>query len=206
MLKGVECDIGIHDRAMKWARPVLEQWLRVHRDYMEETGFSDSLYWYTERTNIGALAGAVWRCGGYAVEEYGALKGKDADESNGRVDLFFMLSDYEVVVEAKQCWIYLSKNNRRDFHLDISKAIEVALSDIRRTQDSLNHKYAIGIVFFPTYAKDLEESRESMGRFLDAIKSTDCSFYALLQNTSGDSLISVNDEHCDAIAMVGVRI
>ena len=206
MLLGMECDIKIYDRKLKWIRPVLEQWLRVHRDYIEEAGFSDSLYWYTERTNIGALAGAVWRCGGYAVEEYGALKGKDAHESSGRVDLFFMLSEHEVVIEAKQCWMYLATNARRDFQLAISKRLEEAVSDIRRTQESLAHQNAIGIVFFPTYAKDFEGAQESMERFIDAIKATECSFYSLLWNTSENSLVSVNDEHCDAIAMVGVRI
>ncbi|SEL81021.1 hypothetical protein SAMN05216214_1254 [Atopomonas hussainii] len=203
---GIESEVKIHSKKLSWLKPVLEQWLRVHRDYIESNNCDDSLYWYNERANVGALAGAIWRSGGFALEEFGAIKGKEEDESKGRVDLFFQYAGKQVVAEAKQSWVYLTGNKKRDFRSLIDKALNSARSDIIRTQGSLEHQYGLGLVFLPTYTKDLENSKEEMGRFLAEINSTECDFFAWLKNTSGENLISYNNEYCDAVALIGVSV
>ncbi|HHJ19511.1 MAG TPA: hypothetical protein ENJ84_06745, partial [Gammaproteobacteria bacterium] len=79
---GFDVDYIINKKSLYWIEPIIVQWLRVHRDYIEEFDFKDSLYWYNERGNISALAGAVWRCSGFALEEYSSEKGKDEEKSN----------------------------------------------------------------------------------------------------------------------------
>ncbi|WP_067586614.1 hypothetical protein [Endozoicomonas ascidiicola] len=200
---GIESEIKIKNKSIKWLAPVLEQWLRVHRDYIEANDCEDSLYWYNERANVGALAGAIWRSGGYALEEFGAQKGKDDEVSNGRVDLYFQYSGRDVVVEAKQSWVYLAPKSRRDFRSLIDTAIGEANDDIRRTQDSLEYEFGLGLAFLPTYSKDSNQTEDAMDRFHREIKNTNCDFYVWLKNTSGKSLIGSKGDCCDAIALIG---
>lgn len=204
---GIQSKIKINKKKrLAWIEPILEQWLRIHRDYLEANDCEDSLFWYNERANVGALAGAIWRSGGYALEEFGAMKGKGEDESSGRVDLYFQYAGRQAVVEAKQSWIYLAPNSRRDFRGLIDKALENARADIIRTQDSLEHEYGFGLAFLPTYAKDSETSDDAMKRLYSEVLKTDCDFFVWMKNTSGDHLISSNGEYCDAIALIGVEV
>lgn len=200
---GIDSEIKFKNKKIKWIKPILEQWLRVHRDYIEASDCTDSLFWYNERANVGALAGAVWRSGGYALEEFGATKGKDEDISNGRVDLFIQYAGRQILAEAKQSWIYLAPNSRRDFRNLIDKTLGEARADIKRTQDSLDHEFGFGLAFLPTYSKDPDTSEEAMKRFYLEVKETECDFYVWLKNTSGDHLIGKDDDYCDAIALIG---
>ena len=200
---GIEFEIKIRNRKLKWIEPILKQWLRVHRDYIEANNCEDSLYWYNERANVGALAGAIWRSGGYALEEFGAMKGKGDDASKGRVDLFFQYAGRSSAVEAKQAWVYLAENSRKDFRSLIDKTVENARADIARTQDSLDHQFGLGLSFLPTYSNVLEESEDAMKRFYSEVTNTECDFYVWMRNVSGDNLISDKGEYCDAIALIG---
>ena len=65
----------------------------------------DCLYWYNERATVGSLAGAIWRTGGFAVEEYREPKKRKGKHYMGRTDLWFSLGENNrkcYVVEAKQ--------------------------------------------------------------------------------------------------------
>lgn len=201
---GIDSEVSIRNKKIQWLKPVLEQWLRVHRDYMEANDCEDSLFWYNERANVGAMAGAIWRSGGYALEEFGATKGKEADASSGRVDLFFQYAGRQAVVEAKQSWVFLAPSSRRDFRSLIDETLDKAISDIRRTQDSLEHEFGFGFAFLPTYSKEPDASEEAMIRFHSEVKETDCDFYVWLRNTSGKHLVARKGECCDAIALIGV--
>jgi hypothetical protein len=203
---GIESKIKIKNNKIQWLKPILEQWLRVHRDYIEANDCDDSLFWYNERANVGALAGAIWRSGGYALEEFGTTKGKDEEASNGRVDLFFQYAGRESVAEAKQSWVYLAHNSRRDFRKLIDKTIKKAQDDITRTQNSLEHEFGFGLAFLPTYSKDPDTAKEAMERFHSYVKKTKCDFYVWLRNTSGEHLIGSKGDYCDAIALIGTLV
>ncbi len=69
-------------------------------------------------TNVRPLVSSreLWRAGGWAFEEYSALKsfptrGKQISKS-GRVDIMFGLHKVEYVAEAKQCWPNLADPQR----------------------------------------------------------------------------------------------
>lgn len=55
--------IQINNTKVKWVAPILEQWIRIHKEYVEQYKFKDCLYWYNERANVSAFAGAVWKAG-----------------------------------------------------------------------------------------------------------------------------------------------
>ena len=203
---GIEYQIKINKAELQWLKPLLEGWLRVHRDYLEANDCTDSLYWYNERANIGALAGAIWRSGGYALEEYGAVKGKGADASMGRVDLFFKYAGQNVTVEAKQKWVKLIDSNSCDFKSLIAESIADAVKDIKRTQNASGNGCGLGIAFLPTYSKSIENENKSMRNYCDAIELTNCDFYVWMKNVTGKSLVSSINNHCNAIALVGVMV
>lgn len=78
-----------HKSEFRKLRPFFEEWLKLNRDYIELTESGDNLYWYNERSNVSAIAGAVWRRGGFAQEEFSSEKGPKSDRKMGRVDLYF---------------------------------------------------------------------------------------------------------------------
>ncbi len=201
---GVSTELMIYNEKIKWLEPVLVQWLRLNRDYMENYECTDSLYWYNERANVGAFAGAVWRSGGFALEEFVALKGKGETEGSGRVDLFINYAGHEIICEAKKKWIYLATNNKKDLSESINDTNQLALKDVAHTQNSFDAELGLAISFFPTYSKQGVDVQSSLNQFREAIKSVECSFYAWFKNDSGISLTNSNNEVCDAVAIVGV--
>jgi len=58
---GVESDYFVSDEIL-WIEPILIQWLKINREYLEEYDCDDCLYWYNERASISSVAGAVWSC------------------------------------------------------------------------------------------------------------------------------------------------
>ena len=74
-----------------WNKMILE-WHRVIEDYGRLVG-DDAPYWYNERANISILAGAAWRSGKLALEEFGHEKSDKkgqyrGDRWMGRCDLW----------------------------------------------------------------------------------------------------------------------
>lgn len=187
----------------KWIKPILQTWLRVNRDYIEEHQMEDALYWYNERANVGALAGAIWRSGGYALEEFSAVKGKESQENNKRVDLYFRYGSKNVICEAKQYWVNLPDNNKKDFSLLISNTQEKALSDIRKTNEYFEMKTAFGIGFYPTYSTAKDDGVAVLNKFRTAVKSCDADFFAWFELDTNFTLRAENQQCCNAVALIG---
>jgi hypothetical protein len=98
-------DIGsnqiiIKDNGPLFMQPVIKQLFINYAEYSNKHK-NDALYWYNERTNVGALAGAIWQQNGMALEEYGAKKGNPESKWQGRVDLFFTIGKINVISECK---------------------------------------------------------------------------------------------------------
>jgi hypothetical protein len=83
---------------------LLKKWFRILNDW--ESDGQDAAYWYNERATTSTLAAAVWRCNGFALEEYRCSRLYGKQERLGRADLWFKLAGdtSEYVVEAKQAW------------------------------------------------------------------------------------------------------
>lgn len=80
------------------------KWEEILKEYEKKYESMDSIHWYLERTNVGALATSAWLCGGVSLEEY-TTKKENSKEYNGRCDLYFHINDLKAVCESKMKWI-----------------------------------------------------------------------------------------------------
>ena len=125
-------------------RPVLKAWLTIHQDFSKKVKDEDALYFYNERATLSTLAGAAWKCGFYALEEYASYKTKKRKLKNGRTDLWLRKNDHtEYVIEAKQVYVSMSPAASKT-----EDKIVTALDEAKRdAKASRNQKQGLGIVF-----------------------------------------------------------
>lgn len=107
MTKRLRAGVRFRDGSdLRQLEPVLKNWVNAVEEYT--TAFEgDACWWYTERANVGVLAGAAWRTKGWlALEEFSTLKRDDRGElRNGRCDLYLLNKDeggLSFAFEAKQ--------------------------------------------------------------------------------------------------------
>lgn len=151
---------------------IVEEWVLAHERFARFSP-NDAAYWYTERTNIGILAGAAWRCGLVALEEFqttkdNRLSAKKADQKvwKGRCDLWLAQGSHEEVVEAKYCAKSMRSNGIAD---TAANALERAVQDARHSRWKAD-MLATGIVFMPIYSNvRLSESSEVMTESINAV-------------------------------------
>ena len=98
-------------------KPILDTWRNLNLEYLQRHDDGDIPWWYGERTAVGFLAGATWKCGGVALEEWQTKKADKlnakSDGRNGRCDLYILPKDFKagtgLVCEAKKIVIRLEK-------------------------------------------------------------------------------------------------
>lgn len=89
----------------------------------------DVPWWYNERAAVSIFAGAIWKAGGFAFEEFADEKhrapgkGKQERRFHGRVDLYANIKGQEFIFEAKQC-----SSGASSIGADRSKKIEDRLA------------------------------------------------------------------------------
>ena len=128
---------NIHGKA-HW-QTILEKWINVSKNYCELHP-GDLPFWYTERSDLSQLAGAVWKTGGHALEEFSAVKGWGRSYRKGRIDLYFKFNDgFCCTVESKKCW--------RNAISSVSKKLDEAKKDAIESRKSAGTKTAIALVF-----------------------------------------------------------
>ena len=114
----------------------------------EWSSVKDTPWWYNERALVSLFAGAVWRCGGDAFEEFSNEKRRSRKIGNGRIDLWFTVGKGEFNAEAKQSWLY-SDQEKRSRSL-IAEARANAVADANRCipdgRTRLAMIFAIGLV------------------------------------------------------------
>lgn len=154
-------------------------WADNMKTYEEKYDSTDSIHWYLERTNIGALASAVWMGGGVAIEEYGSAKGVE-EKYSGRNDLYFHIGDIKAVAEAKLVWAKVGyapgyeimlTDLVRDAIDPIDKAVENAESDISKVITEHDKFVA---VFVNTYHKsEYKENVKALTIIEDHLRKID---------------------------------
>tara|TARA_R110002073_G_scaffold293075_4_gene458588 strand:+ start:4999 stop:5634 length:636 start_codon:yes stop_codon:yes gene_type:complete len=202
---GFEHKSRIYTEQLNFLEPILNEWVRVNRDIREQTG--TNLNWFNERANLSALAGAVWRCGGVAVEEYSSPKGEEG--SMGRIDLFFKFNNKAVICESKHRWLFLpSYLDGKDFIGEIERDLELencnAKDDISHTLQSRKNKcdFGLAITYYVPYWKGSESRHQALG-LKKQIEELKCDFYAYLECTGFDPLVNSKGEGYSSILMVG---
>jgi len=109
----------------------------------------DTAYWYNERSNIGVLSGAAWRCGRIALEEFQQKKGyRNRQKKNGRCDLWIATEDDDELIEAKFKWIAM-----RSTHVEriVNSVMGSAKKAAKQTRGNDTDANAIAVGFFPIY-------------------------------------------------------
>jgi len=197
-------NIDIKDQSLKFLKPVLQKWISVHKIYTEKS--KNLNYLHNERANLSALAGAIWRCGGVALEEYAARKGEK--NSSGRIDLYFGYEGKHIICEAKQKWIYLPKSQTKTdyWQRDIKPSLEEAKQDAQDTKKANSVDITLGITFIvPHWDKNFsnEEPPNSMNILKEQLVGMDCSFYAYSENIDNVHISSNTDDAYNSVILVG---
>jgi hypothetical protein len=94
------------DDALRDWEGLFEEWTLLVERYCRLVP-GEAPYWHTERANVGLLAGAAWRCGWLALEEFHSTKGDKSETWRGRLDLALHTPTHGYAIEAKQGWPYL---------------------------------------------------------------------------------------------------
>ena len=152
---------------------LLEEWMLTIERYCRIMDGGDAPYFYNERANVGLLAGAAWRCGWVALEEFQSLKGyRNQKKTNGRIDLWLATERDEELVEAKYNLLSL---NSIDMEKQVASTMLEAQKDAKRSGGVYPDLNAIAIGFFPVYATlgRTDDIDEVIGDALDIFKGYD---------------------------------
>lgn len=150
---------------------IIEEWILLIDRFCRITD-GDTPYWYNERANIGVLAGACWRAGYVALEEFQYEKGYvNKPKWTGRADLWFEGDKTSILVEAKYKCISL---NSRDHIQTITPILECALKDAKQSKGGLKDLTAMGMVFVPVYiptSADIDKVNERIHALIQIIQN-----------------------------------
>lgn len=204
-LFGVDGKIVVknHNNKFRKLRPIFEEWLKINRDYIELTESNDNLYWYNERTNISAIAGAVWRRGGFAKEEFASEKGHKSERKMGRVDLYFHFQGLDVICEAKHLFLYLPEVNRKCLKTKIENNLNAAFDDLTTTTAATQYEdMGLALSFIVPYFMEGANIEDTESELDTALKELDCSFYVSFKSINEDI---VNTMGCtyNTVVLVG---
>lgn len=171
----------IRSRNLRTMNRVLNRWIQSNVLLAIAWKSSDDVpWWYNERASLSVFAGAVFRTGGIAFEEYiedkrkANLRGKLGKPYRGRTDIYFQLGSSEFIGEAKQ-WYSGATSMSSDPAICIKRRLKAACNEVRRTKPYGQRR--VGILFAipyikKTYKGDLTDRVE---RWIDEIKKVDCS-------------------------------
>ena len=147
---------------MKSLHLILDKWKSLMQD--PQWGKDDAPWWYNERALLSLLAGAVWKCGEWAFEEFATNKrtitkrGKHKRRA-GRGDIMFQIGKDTFIAEAKQCWPILGYRNRNAI-----STVKEALHEARIQSARLpSEGQKLGIVFaVPCLHESKQEDSEKI--------------------------------------------
>jgi hypothetical protein len=166
------------NRELRSLRAVLQEWVRLNRLLgLQWSRYTRDLpWWYNERALLSVFAGAIWRTGGNAFEEFSDLKhkGKRQPKGHGRVDIWFETSGNEFRGEAKNAEIPITKEAKQ---LDRLHALmRRAVADARSNPADGGKSRRLAITFATPYLKATipkEQHRDKILRFLSLAKTVD---------------------------------
>jgi hypothetical protein len=164
---------------------LLWEWVTIQERSIRIWKGEDALWWYGERTALGAFAGSIWRSGGFVLEEYSTQKlspegrARSKKEScAGRGDMDFELGGQHFSIEAKSCWARMSVEGR--FLQSVQDALEAAKRDAYRSQ--LPPGYSrLAVVFcapscVPRYGDSIQDLISACVRAARNVKGCACAW------------------------------
>jgi len=135
-------------RLSHW-QSVLDGWCKIHEEYCSLVQ-GDAIYWNIERSNLGALAGAAWRLGWAALEEFPQPKNLKRKRFGGRADLFLKSPKHEDYVESKMTWMTLRRGQVTPAD-GVLRGLTSACKDASALHLTKSSERRVGIVFAVPY-------------------------------------------------------
>jgi hypothetical protein len=135
---------GIQVGALKSLKPVLNEWrdLTALENWFFE---QDATWWNKERATLSVFAGAIWRSGGLALEEFATEKTLKFEPKAGRCDICFRFKRSIFLGEAKQDWPLLVSADMQKNINQTNSIVRKACSEALHTKDATATH--LGIVF-----------------------------------------------------------
>lgn len=116
---------------LRCLHPVLERWCKINNQLGREWSSANDAPWcYNERASVSVFAGAIWRSGEAAFEEYSELKRAKKQLATGRIDLWFSARMDYFWAEAKFCSIPFTRTGTQINRVQTS--MKLAKADVRR--------------------------------------------------------------------------
>ncbi|PQJ67143.1 hypothetical protein [Photobacterium angustum] len=163
----VSSGVHIRDESLLSYRSLLLSWIECIQDYISVWDGDDLPYWYNERANVGILAGAAWRSGMIALEEFQTIKvADDGEDSKGRNDLYLADKSIGAFIEAKVSFPNIL--NKKQYTNLVKSQLFGALSDVRKIKDEGEK---IGVVFVAPYSQSDRANDEDVSKFIEALPS-----------------------------------
>jgi hypothetical protein len=153
---------------------LLEEWLLANERYCRIMDGEDAPFIYNERSNVGILAGAAWRCGRVSLEEFQQEKGhKNKPKWNGRADLYMASEESEELIEAKFSWLNLRSN---EMNTQAKKVLNSAIDDAKKTRGTNPEIRCIGVAFLPVWIPCTSEPEveEKISTAITSLCELDC--------------------------------
>jgi len=162
-------------KGLKHWEPLLEEWLLCIERYCRVAKGEDAPFVYTERANIGLLAGAAWRCGRVALEEFQYEKGyRNKKKWNGRADLYLASEDTDEMIEGKFAWLSLSSTSSAQKR--IKSTLSIAMRDAKKTKGGHEGTTCLGVAFLPTWipAKNRDKLEDKIHATIALLPTLGC--------------------------------
>lgn len=134
------------NRKFQILEPILKKWQKLNNDVLSCD--EDVAWWYNERASLSVFAGAVWKCGGWAFEEFSIERGNQSarKKAHGRCDIQFEFKNRKYIGEAKQTWLTLGKKGSKGIQKKVEKDLCSARSQIQQIHEPGNQRIAMTFV------------------------------------------------------------
>lgn len=179
---------GIKVKGLSKLKPILLEYLKINKETVELWNYEDLPWWYNERANLSLFTGAVWKKGGYALEEYTSDKVSIIKKYQGRNDLYFYFNKKDYILEAK----VLSQNGNsksETIQRRVNKIINLAIEDVRINKlEFFANK--MGIVFvIPYFLKKSTSIENDFNNFIKSIMKSNYSALGWLYSEKANELV-----------------
>ncbi len=139
----------------------------------------DVPWWYNERASLSLFAGAIWKAGGIAFEEFSSEReaprgtgGTTVVRRLGRIDLYFSFQGEDFVAEAKQCWPRVG-SRAQSSKGEIERMLQQASADVQTVPAAYGQRLAL-VFASPYFPKaELGDAQECLSKWKQAVESVD---------------------------------
>ncbi len=173
---------GINPGSLVSLDSILRAWIKTNRKFVK--AWAPDVPWrYNERASLSILAGAIWRKGGLALEEFTTEKRPWRLHSKrlskiyrwGRSDFYFELGELECEIEAKFYRPKIGKINDKIETIQkcLLKKLEKAVCDVSRNR-RYDKRLRLGLLIvtpFVPYASLKGDSHKHIGLWINAAKN-----------------------------------